>query len=143
MPITIARAKVSDGKAIIELAQRVWREKVSTIYETAILIRLGYAFVAKDRGKIVGSILAMRTVDGCVYVNDWVVDRKYRRLGVGTKLYKRLISTVDGTPIISYVRTDFKESVAAHRKMGFKFVKKVKDPYGIGERVPRYLVRLD
>jgi len=142
MSIAITKARVGDSVAIRALENKVWHEQdVTGKYDMATTIRFGYSFVAKDKDKIVGAILAIKTADDEVYVQDWFVNERYRGQGIGKKLYARLIEAVRGLPIVSFLHPDSKESIKAHKQLGFKVVKRIKDVYGLGDSVSRFFVR--
>ncbi len=142
MRISTYRAKVKDSVKIIKLEESVWGEKnITTKYEMVASIRFGYSFVAKHKGKIIGAILSIRTYDNKVFVQDWVVDRKYQGCGIGKKLYKRLVKETGNLPIIGYIYKDRKRQIEFYKKIGLKVkTRPVKDPYNTGSKKPRLLV---
>ncbi len=142
MKISIARARIPDVDGILELQGNIWRDEggQSNRYDMCDWISHGYAFVAKHRNRIVGAITAFRTSRNELYVTEWIVDKEYRRKGIGSRLYRRLISTTQ-LPILSILSTDYKESVAGHSKLGFRLVKRLRNPYGLKEKKERLLVR--
>ncbi len=142
MPITLTKAKIGDVRDILRLEDKVWGERgVSSKYDLGVLIRFGYLFVAKDGRRIIGAIMGMKTKNNEIYVNDWFVEHSYRGKGVGKKLYARLIKAANGQPIVTMLHPNSKESIKAHKEFGFKIIRKIKDPYGIGDNVHRFLVR--
>ncbi len=126
--IKISKAKIEDLQQILKLETKIWDGRVTSIYDMANFIRFGYAFVAKDKTKIVGAIIAIKTKDDEVFVEDLIVDKKYRNKKIGTKLKQKLISSVK-LPFIGFVSPKFKASLKLQKKLGFKLVKKVKNPY--------------
>lgn len=141
MAIRISKAKISDVREIRRLEEKVWKEKnVSSRYDIANLVRFGYVFVAKQNGKIIGAVMAYRTRDNCVYVADWFVDKKFRGKGIGTRLYRRLFAAVR-LPLVTLIHPNWKNSRALHESMGFKVMKKIKDPYGLGSSEYRFFVK--
>ena len=140
MRATISKAKIEDLDDVLRLEQRVWNENtVNNKYDLGTSIRFGHAFVAKHRGKVVGAILAMRTADGSVFVQDWFVDPNHRGKGIGRTLYSKLIESA-AAPIVTLVSPKFSASVAVHKKLGFKPVKLVKNAYFVGDTA-RFLMR--
>lgn len=130
---TITRAKINESQEIRRIEDKIWKEKnVTSKYDIANFVRFGYVFVAKEKGKIVGAIIAMRTKDDKIYVNDWFVKENHRGKGTGTMLYNALIKEAKGRKIIVFVMPDNKVSLKAHSKLGFKVVKKV-DAYNLGK----------
>jgi len=142
MKISIARARVSDVDGILELQKNIWKDEggQSNRYDMCDWIVHGYVFVAKHRSKIVGTIAAFRTSRNELYVTEWIVDKEYRRKGIGSRLYRKLISTTQ-LPILTIISTDYKESMAGHSKLGFRLVKRLRNPYGLKEKKERLLLR--
>lgn len=142
MKISVTRAKISDVDGILELQKNIWKDEggQSNRYDMCDWISHGYVFVAKHRSKIVGTIAAFKTSRNELYVTEWIVDKENRRKGIGSKLYRRLISTTH-LPILSILSTDYKESMAGHSKLGFRLVKRLRNPYGLKEKKERLLVR--
>jgi len=144
MKIKIIRAKPSNDLEILRLERKVWKEgfnlkDVSGKYDLGSFIRLGLVFVAKDKNKIVGAIISFRTEKGEIFIADWVVDEKYRNLGIGTKLYNKLKSSVKNRSLITFIETRYRDSIKMHKKMGFRIKKKVRDIYGIGDKKTYYV----
>lgn len=143
--VLIQSASLSDEKQILNLERAVWKETlnlrdVADKYDLATFIRFGYVFVAKSKGKVVGAIIAIRTKRNHIFVADWVVKKGFRRQGIGKKLYQRLLNCERGYKFISLVSSRYKASVAAHKKMGFKEKKIIKDAYGVGEKEYYHLI---
>lgn len=144
MTIKILRAKPSDTLEIMDLERRVWKnafnlQDVAGKYDLGSFIRMGLVFIAKDKNKIIGAIISFGTAKGDMFLADWVVDAKYRNLGIGTKLYKKLVSNIKDHSLITFVESRYKESIKAHKKIGFKIQKRIKDIYGIGEKQNYYI----
>lgn len=130
--IRISRAKPSDSEEVRKLETKVWNEEVSNKYDIPMFIRFGYAFIAKDRKKIIGCIYGYKTNKNQVFVCDWFVDKNYRKKDIGIKLYKKLISSIS-CPIVSFIDPKRIPTLNAHKKLGFKVLKKVKNAYGRAE----------
>ena len=129
--ITLRKAKVSDSKAVRLLETKVWEEEVTSKYDTPMLIRFGYAFVACVDTKIVGTIMGYRTNTNEIYVCDIVVDEKYRGQHVGEKLYRRLLKEVKGTNIVSFLDPSRTATLHLHQKLGAKVIKKMKNVFAL------------
>jgi ribosomal protein S18 acetylase RimI-like enzyme len=145
MTIQILRAKVSEAQEIRKLETKVWGEEVVNKYDIPMFVRFGYVFVAKDKNKIVGAIIAYKTKDDDIYVCDWVVDQKYRNKKIGLKLYTKLINSVKN-PIITFLDPKRIPTIKAHELLGFKIVKKVNNAYGYSQGLEsgnRLLARLE
>ena len=132
MVIKIFKAKPSDTLEIMNLERKVWKnafnlEDVSGKYDLGSFIRLGLVFVAKEKNKIVGAIIAFGTAKGDIFLADWVVDEKYQNQGIGKKLYNRLIKNIKNRKLIAFVESRYKKSIISHKKMGFKIKKRIKD----------------
>ena len=115
--------------------------RVTSIYDMASTVRFGYVFVAKNKDKIVGAIIGSKTSKNECYIEDFLVDKKYQGQGIGTKIYKKLFSEVGTLPIIAFVSPKYKTSLHIHKNLGFKILKKIKDPYAQGKNEYRYLLR--
>jgi ribosomal protein S18 acetylase RimI-like enzyme len=129
--IKITRAKTSDAQAIRGLEGRVWGEEVVNKYDSPMFVRFGYVFTAKIEAKLVGAIISYKTNKNEVYVADLVVDPKYRGMKIGEKLYKRLLSAVRGTNVVSFLDPTLEPTRKLHEKLGGKIVARVKDPYDL------------
>lgn len=144
--IKIAAAKISDAQAIRRLENRVWGEEVVNKYDAAMFARFGWCFLARDGRRAVGAICSYPTKSGEVYVCDWVVDPAYRRRGLGQKLYKRLLQTVKGRPVVSLINPKNRPSLLVHKQLGFRTVRLVRNAYALKgglESGARILVRLE
>ncbi len=140
--ITITKAVKSDSKSIIKLEERVWEEKnITSIYDIPVFIKYGYTFVARDGNKTIGVIMAIKTKEDNIFVMDWIVDKKYRRKKIGERLYKKLITNIKNNAILSLVDENNIVSINAHKKLGFKIIKKLKDPYYLGNNEYVYLMK--
>jgi ribosomal protein S18 acetylase RimI-like enzyme len=129
--IKITRAKVSDAQAIRKLEEKVWNEEVTNKYDIPMFVRFGYVFIARVATTLVGAIVAYRTNNDEVYVCDLVVDSKYRRLRIGEKLYRKLMTSVRGKNIVSFLDPELGPTLQLHKKLGGKIVAKIKDPYNL------------
>ncbi len=97
-------------------------------------------FVAKIGKRIVGAIIGIETNKKDVFVADWVVDKAHRGRKIGKALYKRLFKAAGRTPVITLVSTRYRVSLAAHKEMGFKEKRLIKDAYGVGEKENYHLL---
>lgn len=139
------RATVYDAEIIRKLEQKIWKEEVTNKYDMPIFIRYGHVFIAKDDEHIIGAIISFCTKNNEVFVTDLVVDKEYRGQGIAENLYKKLLTTVKGFDVISFLEIDRTETVLLHKKLGAKTIKKVDDAYGIIgglEKGPRLLVKI-
>lgn len=129
--VIIRKAEVGDAQTIRKLEEKVWNEEVANKYDSPMFIRFGYVFVAQVGTKIIGAIVSYRTNKNEVYVCDLVVDEKYRRLKIGEKLYKKLLTAVRGMSVVSFLDPDLDPTAKLHEKLGGKVVTKIKDPYDL------------
>lgn len=127
----ISKANVTDAQMIRKLEEKVWKEEVTNKYDIPMFVRFGYVYTAKVNSTIVGAIVAYRTNKDEVYVCDLVVDPKYRRLKIGEKLYRRLMSSVKGKNIVSFLDPELGPTQQLHKKLGGKIAAKIKDPYNL------------
>lgn len=133
--ITISRAKISESQKVRRLEQTVWKSNIITSqYDAAFFVHYGHVFVAKDKNKIVGAIVAIKTKGNEIKIIDWVVAELYRRHGVGLRLYQALKKAAGKLPLIAWVKTTNHPSLEAHRKLGFKKTKKLVDPFALGNK---------
>ena len=126
--LKIAKATVIDAQAIRKLEHMVWKEEVVNKYDIPMFVTFGYVYVALYENKLVGAIISYRTNKDEVYVCDLVVDPKYRTLGIGEKLYRKLISSVRGKNVVSFLDPTLIPTVKLHEKLGAKVVAKVNNP---------------
>ncbi|MCB9798264.1 GNAT family N-acetyltransferase [Candidatus Nomurabacteria bacterium] len=140
--ITISKAKPSECQKVRHLEQKVWKEPgVTSQYDIAFFVSFGYVFVAKDKDKIVGAIVAIKTKDNEIKITDWVIDKKYRRMGIGSRLYAKLKKEAKELPLLAYVEASNEPSIHGHQKLGFKKVKKMKDPFYLGTTGDWWMLR--
>ena len=130
--VSISKAKVSDAPGIRKLEQQIWREKETTgKYEDGYIIRFEYAFVAKEKNKIIGAILAMKTANDEVYVEHIIISPKWQHQGIGKRLYETLLAYCGNIPILALVDTKNEASIQLHKELGFRGTKKLKNPFGV------------
>jgi len=140
--IKIARAKPSECQEVRRFEQFVWKEVcITSPYDIAFFVSYGYVFLAKDNDVIVGAIIAIKTKYDEVKITDWLVDERYRRTGIGSRLYKRLKNDIKGLPIIAYVESKNIASLAGHEKLGFKRIKQVEDPFYLGDKKSWWIMK--
>ncbi|MDP3728520.1 MAG: GNAT family N-acetyltransferase [bacterium] len=140
--VSISRAKTYESSAIRKLEQQVWKDKDCTgKYENAYLSRFGYVFVAKEKNKIIGAILAMKTAKEEIYVEDVIIHPKWQGQGLGKRLYETLFAACGNFPILALVNKTNEASIKLHKELGFKGVKKVKNPFGIDVEAESFLMR--
>lgn len=140
--VIVSKARPKDCQRIRQFEQRVWKDPgVTSPYDAAFFVRFGYAFIAKDVDKIVGVIIALKTKGDEVKIADWLVDEKYRRRGIGEKLYIALRKNIAHLPIVAFINTTNKASLSAHQKFGFKKIKKLTDPFYLGDKSSWWLVK--
>lgn len=91
------------------------------------------SFVALEKNKIVGAIMVDVLDKPKAWVFYFIVDKRYRKMGIGTKLIKG----VEKNPPRGYnvLLTDFeKKDYSArkfYKKIGFKEVAKIKSWFGL------------
>lgn len=140
--IKISRAKPSECQKVRQFEQKVWNETyITSPYDIAFFVSYGYVFLAKEKNKIVGAIIAIKTKDDEIKITDWLVDERCRRIGIGTKLYNVLKKDTQGLPIIAYVESKNTASLSGHEKLGFTRVKKIRDPFYMGDKKSWYIMR--
>lgn len=114
---------------------------MTNAYDIASLVSYGYVFIAKDHNKIIGAIIAMKTINDEIYIADWFVHSKYRRTGIGAKLYEKLKDDTKGLSIIAYVESKNIASLRGHEKLGFKRGKKIQDPFYVGDKKTWWIMK--
>jgi ribosomal-protein-alanine N-acetyltransferase len=141
--IKIQWAGIRDTNKIFNLTKRVYHDRLSAnLFAIGECIKFGYVFVArKGDGKLAGAILAWRTRDDEVYVSDIVIDKEYRKQGLASQLYERILSQARDREIIAFVDHDDTPSLKLHQKLGFYKEKKMKAPYGLKSMKEMYLMR--
>lgn len=89
-----------------------------------------YCFVAEEDGKIIGAITG-RSYYNEVHIGDLIVDEKYRRLKVGSKLVKAVEESYSGKGYDKISLTTFGfQAPEFYKKLGYEleFVREDKDP---------------
>lgn len=115
-----------------ELEQEVWNERdITSPYDATMFAEHGWVFVARESTCIVGGIVAILAKDGSIFVVDWVVKDQYRRQGVGTQLYKKLISALPDKRVLALVSVSNRTSLLAHQKLGFGINRTIENAYGV------------
>lgn len=145
MKIKITKAKNSDAQAIRKLEQAVWKEEVVNKYDIPMFVRFGYVYIARHNQDLVGAIISYRTNKDEVYVCDLVVDSKYRGLSIAEKLYRKLLQSVKGKNVVSFLDPDRIPTIKLHEKLGAKIVSKVENAYGLDKGLEtgvRFFVRI-
>lgn len=138
---TISKAKVSEAQFIRRLEEKIWGEEVVNKYDAPMLVRFGYVYVAKCWKEIVWALVSYQTRENEVYVCDWVVDKKYRGMGIWKRLYERLFCDVKDKNIVTFIDPDNTPSLNAHIKLGFSVSKKVKNAYALNEGYRIFVVK--
>ena len=140
--VSISRAKVYESSAIRKLEQQVWKDKdITRKYENAYLIKFEYAFVAKEKNKIIGAILAMKTTKEEVYVEDLIIHPKWQHQGLEKKLYETLFAACGNIPVFALVDNTNEASLRMHKELGFTGVKKVPNPFERDKTSTSFLMR--
>lgn len=138
--VIISEAEPSESQKIRKLEERVWEKGVTSPYDAAAFAEHGYTFVAKDNNEIIGAIVAFKTRDNKIRVVDWIVDEKHRKRGIGFRLYNMLMKSVDNAPLITLVNSKNKTSIEGHKKLGFRIIKEIRDPYHRGRSEHAFLM---
>ena len=89
-----------------------------------------YCFVAEEDGEIVGAITG-RTYYNEVHIGDLIIDEKYRRLKVGSKLVKAVEEAYAGKGYNKITLTTFGfQAPEFYKKLGYEleFIREDKDP---------------
>lgn len=107
--------------------------KVFTDYAIKCCVELNfeeYCFVAEEDGEIVGAITG-RAYYNEVHIGDLIIDEKYRRLKVGSKLVKAVEEAYAGKGYNKITLTTFGfQALEFYKKLGYEleFVREDKDP---------------
>ena len=107
--------------------------KAFTDYSIKCCVELNfeeYCFVAEEDGKIVGAITG-RAYYNEVHIGDLIIDEKYRRLKVGSKLVKAVEEAYAGKEYNKITLTTFGfQAPEFYKKLGYEleFVREDKDP---------------
>lgn len=140
--IHISQAKTHDLFGIRKLEQSVLKSKdPSKRYENRLFTDFAYVFVAKEKNKVVGAILAMKTAKDEMYVENILIAPKFQHQGLEKRLYETLFAECGNLPILALVHTDNEASIKLHKQLGFKGVKKIADPFGTQEKTSSFLMR--
>lgn len=107
--------------------------KAFTDYSIKCCVKLNfeeYCFVAEEDGEIVGAITG-RAYYNEVHIGDLIIDEKYRRLKVGSKLVKAVEEAYAGKGYNKITLTTFGfQAPEFYKKLGYEleFVREDKDP---------------
>lgn len=140
--IKIRKACAKDAAAVAALTRYVdcpWSERQAAD-EIALANALFY--IAEHDGKPVAFLSGVCAADECE-IGDIAVDVNYRRRGVATTLFNRLIADASARGTKSFfllVRTDNAPAIGLYEKIGFAAVGVRSGYYGVGDAA---VMRLD
>lgn len=101
--LSFGKAKPEDFVGIAGLDSRAWSDSphAERIPDGEHVWRVwvddAFVFVARDSEEIVGAIVAFPTRHGTLFVHKVMVDARYRRRGIGMRLFELLLAHVDAT----------------------------------------------
>lgn len=122
-------------KQIDEMNERVGEfiNRAFTDYAIDCCVELNfeeYCFVAEENGEIIGAVTG-RAYYNEVHIGDLIIDEKYRRLKVGSKLVEAVEKAHAGKGYEKITLTTFGfQAPEFYKKLGYEleFVRKDKDP---------------
>lgn len=100
-PLYLGKAQVEDFLGIADLDRRAWSDSrfgeriPDGEHVWRVWIAGAYVYVARDGSQVVGAIVAFPTRQGTLFVHKVMVDERYRRRGIGTRLFDLLLEDID------------------------------------------------
>jgi len=131
MEIAISEANIHELKDILALSRQLGPIDISlsqakVIYEQALSNKTLVQFTAKADGKIVGIVglvlLPSFALQGkpIGYIQRLVVDKNFRRQGIGTKLVTHCINYARHHCYKIILHSKVQEAIRVYEKLGFK-----------------------
>ena len=120
---------LQDYDKIVELGKMLHEDfSVSSIspYETIIVYK---------SGEEICGFLQYRKLYETVDIVNIVVDKKYRRRRIGTKLVNYLFDIKDATNFMLEVRSTNESAIEFYKHLGFSEIRKIKNYYGIEDGI--------
>ncbi len=138
--VNISRAKWSDSFPIRKLKQQVRKDKATPEKDENIFTRFEYIFVAREKNKVIGAILAIKTVKDEIYIENIIISPKWQHQGIEKRLYETLLAYSGNVPVLAIVNTTNEESIHLLKELGFKGIKKVKNFLGVDTSTESFLM---
>lgn len=135
----IQEASLKDSENILELEKEIWKEYVTTKWDMATFIRFGQVLVVYENEKLIAALIAIFTKNDELFIVDLIVDFRYRRKGIATKLYEYLFKMFD-KKIIADISMKHKESLILHETLGFVQLNSDSNWYGLNEEDENRLI---
>ena len=114
-------------KLIENCLYQIFKVKLKKIeWDISFFRKDGILYVAEDKGKIIGSIGIKQQKKEIARLEKMYVDKRYRRRGIGKKLYKKVESFAKKQgyrQIILSTTPQMKDAISFYRKNGFEFYK--------------------
>lgn len=129
----VQEASLKDSENILELEKEIWNEYVTTKWDIATFIRFGQVLVVYENEKLIAALISIITKNDELYIVDLVVNFRYRRQGIATKLYEYLFKMFD-KKIIADISMKHHEALILHETLGFVQLNSDSNWYGLNEK---------
>jgi ribosomal protein S18 acetylase RimI-like enzyme len=124
----LGTARHADFVGIADLDRHAWKEGrfaeriPDGEHVWRVWIAGAYVYVARDGEQVVGAIVAFPTRQGTLFVHKVMVDERYRRRGIGSRLFDLLLEEIDASVHAACVLTvdpAHEASVKRYERIGF------------------------
>lgn len=142
----ITPAQTTDFLAIAELDREAWKDNNHAEFIPdgehvwRIWVEHALVFCAKQESEIIGAILAFPTKQNQYCTHKVFVRKDYREKGIGSALFKALLSEIDALKAMTFLTVDpaNQSALALYEKWGFTSREFVKGFYR--EQEDRYVL---
>lgn len=134
--IKIVKTTISHVNDIVRIGKKHWfyEDWVTKKYIENTLNNRGFHFTALADGKIIGSIMVVELDIPKFWIFYFVIDRDYRRMGIGSALLKKVTGRMkkDEFLFVDLTYGD-KTGMQFYKKNGFKIMGRVKNWFEKGK----------
>jgi len=126
--VTVGPATHADFVGIAGLDARAWRESAHPErvpdgeHVWRVWVDDAVVLVARHGDEVVGAIVAFPTLAGALFMHKVMVDERFRRQGIGSRLFELLLAHVDATLGVACwltVDTSREAEVRRYERLGF------------------------
>jgi ribosomal protein S18 acetylase RimI-like enzyme len=131
--LRIENAVLPDAKRLSEIECECWGIEWSpyALWHWKLAIKFKLVLKATVEGQTVGGLVVFRTPDGKLCLNNVVITKAFRNLGIGSRLMESLVAG-SSSPIILTTWETNDGAIRFYERFGFKRVGVVKDFYEEG-----------
>jgi ribosomal protein S18 acetylase RimI-like enzyme len=126
--VTFGQATHADFVGIAELDSTAWRDSAHPDrvpdgeHVWRVWVDDAVVFVARSGDEVIGAIVAFPTLAGPLFMHKVMVDERFRRRGIGSRLFQLLLEHIDATLGVACwltVDTSREAEVRRYERLGF------------------------